>query len=692
MPHGAGLDESRVRGYSRSMTTGHHGWSLRWLLGGVYFGIMTAILGGLALYFSYRVEEGLVSRSLTVLRGSARIGADTLTPDVQTLAQSTEPARRNDAVKGIERTLRGLHLRTFARRVALLTKDGKVVTLRLTQLSRRGRVLGYGAPRAAETPFTSTAQPSSRFDPEVRDAIHFNDLGENIRPNPSADGEITFYMAVPVQIRERVPIPTDVFMPTKPTIRHHLVTRYILLLAVPLTEIYETISSMKTAIGLAFLAALLVMLAVNTFVSNAISQPLANLSEAAQRVASGNLDERVQPSGITELASLADSFNLMADQLQTFISTLASERAQAEAMLASMADAVLVTNTDGQILLLNNAAEILLGLQADTTVGKTLTEAQLHFEMDVLLQKTLASETSLRHDVVLTRPTERFVEVHMAPVKVDGQTIGVVIVLYDMTNERRLAQIRRDFVANVSHELRTPVTSIRAIAETLLDGGLEEPEMARDFLATVTAESERLTALLDDLLHLSQIESGRRHLALETLDLARLVNDVAQRLITPITAKGQRLVLDIPAPMPTPADRDALIQVLINLMDNARKYSPEGATITVRAIQDQRFTYLRVSDTGFGIPHEEQERIFERFYRVDKARSRAQGGTGLGLSIVKHLVELHGGWIAVESAPGVGSVFTVTLPRHTGVASPEDAGERASGFSQSDDRQMPARE
>ncbi len=673
------------------MTMGQHGWPLRWLLGGIYFGIMTAILGGLALYFSYRVEEGLISRSLTVLRGSARIGADMLSPDVQALAQSPDPAQRNDAIKGIERTLRGLHLRTFARRVALLTKDGKVVTLRLTLLSKRGATLGQSAPRYAETPFTSMPQPSSRYDPEVRDASHFNDLGEHLRPNPAADGELTFYMAVPVQIRERVPVPKDVFIPTKLPVRHRLVTRNILLLAVPLTEIRETVSSMKTAIGLAFLAALLVMLLTTTVVSNTISRPLATLSDAAQRVAGGHLDERVRPSGIIELASLADSFNQMSGQLQRIISTLASERAQAEAMLASMADAVLVTNPAGQILLLNNAAENLLALQAEATVGKTLSEAQLHFEMDVLLQKTLASETPLRHDIVLTRPTERFVEVHMAPVKVEEQTIGVVIVLYDMTNERRLAQIRRDFVANVSHELRTPVTSIRAMAETLLDGGLDDPEMARDFLGTVTAESERLTALLDDLLHLSQIESGRRHLAVDTLDLAELVDHIAQRLIAPITAKGQRLVLDIPTPTPARADRDALIQVLINLMDNARKYSPEGATITVRALQDERHTYLRVSDTGFGIPPEEQERIFERFYRVDKARSRTQGGTGLGLSIVKHLVELHGGWITVESSPGVGSIFTVTLPRQTAEEPPEDAGERASGTALPDDRQMSAR-
>ncbi|HOF86873.1 MAG TPA: ATP-binding protein [Armatimonadota bacterium] len=649
--------------------------SLRWLIGGIYFSLTAVLLGGLALFFSYRVEADLEARTLTVLRGNARNGADWLSPSVETFTHPANAEARINAAKEIKRTLSRIYLSTYARRVALLTKDGKVVDL--------------GERQAAELPYTATPSPSSRYDPEVRDAVFLRDLGEDIRENPAAAGERTFFVAVPVKIREAVPIPKDLFLPTTPTPRTRWVARHVLLIAVPLTGIQETVASMKVAIGLAFLAALLVLLVVNTLVSNSISRPLATLSAAAQRIADGQLDERVPPVGASEVASLGDSFNQMADQLRRFISTLASERAQAQAILTSMADAVLVTDTAGNILLLNQAAEALLGLHGPAVQGKTLSEALLPYELDTLLQQALTTQAPVRLDLAITRPSERFVEAHVAPVSAGEQPVGVVIVLYDMTNERRLAQIRRDFVANVSHELRTPVTSIRAMAETLLDGALDDPAVARDFLTTITGESERLTALLDDLLHLSRLESGRRPLARDPLDLVDIIHHVAQRLMTPITEKGQRLVLEMPDALPFTGDRNALIQILVNLLDNARKYSPEGAQITVRITSTPAQVAIHVADTGIGISREDRERIFERFYRVDKARSRAQGGTGLGLSIVKHLVEQHGGAIAVESEVGVGSQFTVRLP-HVGDSPPEDAGERPSGSPRPDAGQISA--
>jgi len=657
------------------MMMSRRGISLRWLIGGLYFCLAAVLLGGLALFFSYRVEADLRSRTLTVLRGNARNGADWLSPSVETFTHPASAEERINAAKEIKRTLSRIYLSTYARRVALLTKDGKVVDL--------------GERQAAELPYTANPSPSSRYDPEVLNAVLLRDLGEVIRENPTAGGELTFFVAVPVKIREAVPIPKDLFLPTKPKPRTRWVARHVLLIAVPLTGIQESVASMKAAIGLAFFAALLVLLVVNTLVSNSISRPLATLSIAAQRLADGHLDERVPPVGASEVASLGDSFNQMADQLRRVISTLAGERAQAHAILSSMADAVLVTDTAGHILLLNRAAETLLGMRDPAILGKTLSEALLPYELESLLQQALTTQAPVRLDLSITRPSERFVEAHVAPVSVNEQPIGVVIVLYDMTNERRLAQIRRDFVANVSHELRTPVTSIRAIAETLLDGAVADPEVARDFLSTITGESERLTALLDDLLHLSQLESGRRPLVHDPLDLVAIVHHVAQRLMAPITEKGQQLALEIPDALPITGDRNALIQILVNLLDNARKYSPEGARITVHATASVSQVIIRVADTGIGISREDQKRIFERFYRVDKARSRAQGGTGLGLSIVKHLVEQHDGTITVESEVGVGSQFTVVLPRKDGTP-PEDAGERASGSPLPDAGQMPA--
>jgi two-component system phosphate regulon sensor histidine kinase PhoR len=217
------------------------------------------------------------------------------------------------------------------------------------------------------------------------------------------------------------------------------------------------------------------------------------------------------------------------------------------------------------------------------------------------------------------------------------------------------------------------------MAESLLEAGYDDPEVAVDFLRTIASEGERLTGLLDNLLKLSHLESDRRLITPEELDLSLLIRHVAERVIAPITDKHQQLLLEIPVYLPVTVDRDAIMQIVLNLVDNARKYSPDGGTISVQAERDEVLR-IKVTDTGFGIPTEDQERIFERFYRTTQARTQVQGGTGLGLAIVKHLVELHEGRIFVESEVGVGSTFTVVIPQPGGEKStPEDVGERSSG-------------
>jgi two-component system phosphate regulon sensor histidine kinase PhoR len=304
-----------------------------------------------------------------------------------------------------------------------------------------------------------------------------------------------------------------------------------------------------------------------------------------------------------------------------------------------------------------------------------LTEAITSCELQDLLEQTITTGIPLRRELTITHPLEHIVEVHLAPVEVEEHTLGVVIVLYDITQQRRLEHIHKDFVANVSHELRTPVASIRAMAETLLDAGDDQQEIATEFLQTIIGESERLTSLLEDLLNLARIESGNRMVTLEAFDLAELIRHVAQRVMAPVTEKHQQLILELPEELMVMADRDALFQIMINLLDNARKYSPDGGVISVSAFLTDVLR-IAVTDTGYGIPPVEIERIFERFYRVDKARSRAQGGTGLGLAIVKHLVEIQGGQITVRSEVGAGSTFTVILPQPDLVARmTEEAGE-----------------
>lgn len=634
-------------------------WSLRWVIGGIYFLIMATLLGALAIFFAGRTEQEMLTRMTRTLRAQAYLGADMLGPQVRASREQAAAGLHNQRDYFVP-TMRRIFVRTGARAL-LIDLDGELL---------------------AEVPPTGL-NPKGHYiaRPEVQEALGPEGWGQDTRLNRET-GEMTRFIAVPVLVQEaqggrRAPA----VWKTRPDSQYsnRWSTQAVLVLATPLTEVQTTMSNINTAITLAFIGGMLVLLLINAGVSNYISQPLATVSAAAERFARGDLEESVMPSGAAEIVSLGDSFNHMAEQLRGTISRLAEERAQAEAILASMFDGVLVTDNDGTLLLINRTAEQICGVFGPAIIGKSLTDAIGNDDLRELLAQTIDTRLPLKHEVIFERDIVRIVEVHLAPVEVDERQLGVVIVLYDITHQRKLEQVQRDFVANVSHELRTPVTSIKAMAETLLTVGGDDPAITGEFLETIVSESDRLTGLLDDLLHFSRVESQHSLLTPERLNLCELINHVTQRVIAPIAAKGQQLVIDMPEQLWLTGDRDALVQVLVNLLDNARKYSPEGSTITVTATQDE-MTRVAISDTGIGIPAGELERIFERFYRVDKARSRAQGGTGLGLAIVKHLVELHAGRIFVESTAGVGSRFTVVFPQEKGeTLAPEEEGDLASG-------------
>jgi len=688
-----------------------HRWSLRWIIGGIYFCIMVIILSALAIYFSQRTARDYKETVAWTLRGQAMLGADLLRPvivelgDVQSAEQENEAqiskvtqdipgadrlaparlkqehdkleARKAELFTNIKDMLRGIHIRTAARRVVLLDRYGNLMACTPSK----------GLPITLDSIHLNPDLDAMTLQPEVQQMLRGEEWGNNIRFNPSTNEELLF-TAVPVLAKSHRPeSPTfggwtagtpepEVIVAKRPI--HKLA---ILVLATPTVEINDTVSRMRGAIVLAFAGALFVLILINIGVSNYISRPLAVLSAAAERFAHGRLTERIVPTDALEIASLGESLNRMAEQLRVTISRLAEERAQAEAILTSMVDGVLVTDTHGHILLINQSAEQILGLTGAAILGRTLPEVIAHADLLELVQKTLATRLPSRQELTFTQPVEQVIEVHVAPVEVEMRPLGIVIVLYDITHQRKLEQVRRDFVANVSHELRTPVTSIRAMSETLADGGVDDAEMTHDFLQTIIGESERLTALLDDLLQLSRIESGHRTMLAEEIDLCQEIRHVAQRVIAPITAKQQTLILELPDTLPMVTDRNAIVQVMVNLLDNAQKYSPEGGVIRVHVRQEQAII-ITVEDTGIGIPTGELERIFERFYRVDKARSRAQKGTGLGLAIVKHLLEQLGGHIRVESELGVGSRFTVEFPmvaEETEKSMPEEAGELPAG-------------
>jgi two-component system phosphate regulon sensor histidine kinase PhoR len=325
---------------------------------------------------------------------------------------------------------------------------------------------------------------------------------------------------------------------------------------------------------------------------------------------------------------------------------------------------------DGRIALLNRSAEKILGFQQEELLGRQYQHANLAPELTELIAMCFGSMEHIRDERTLYFPEEVLLEINLRPMVIGGEDFaGILIVLHDITAVRRLERIRSEFVANVSHELKTPVASVKGFAETLLAGALKDEETAKSFLQIIYDESERLNRLIGDILDLSKIESKRVPLQLSPVHLNSFMDHTLQMLAPEAQKKNIDLKLLVEEDLYMEADEDRLRQIMINLLSNGISYTPEGGkvSVTVQAMnvvngEDPETIRFVIADTGIGIPRKDLPRIFERFYRVDKARSRSSGGTGLGLSIVKHLVELHKGHISVESEVGAGSRFILDLP------------------------------
>lgn len=394
-----------------------------------------------------------------------------------------------------------------------------------------------------------------------------------------------------------------------------------------------------------------------------VMEPLRRITEVAQRMAEGDLEQEIRISSRDEIGILAASLNNMARRLKENIDQITEERNKLAAILSSMDEGVLAIDRQGNIILINPVVEKLFRVTAEEAVGRNVIEVIRNYELERLIRKALEENIHQAVEMSFLMPDPRIFRVQLVPLRRGEEMAGIVVVLRDISELRRLEQMRSEFVANVSHELRTPLTSIRGFTETLLDGALEDPTVARHFLQIIHDEAERLTRLINDLLSLSALESRRREPNRKLLDWQRLVGEVVS-MLAPL-AQGKNLEVEVRVAEdlpPVPADRDMMGQMLINLLDNAIKYTPDGGKIKVAVWGEGDNLVLQVADTGIGIPPESLPRIFERFYRVDKARSRELGGTGLGLAIVKHIVEAHGGRIEVESRVNGGTSFTVYLP------------------------------
>ncbi|NBV25500.1 MAG: PAS domain-containing protein, partial [Proteobacteria bacterium] len=331
----------------------------------------------------------------------------------------------------------------------------------------------------------------------------------------------------------------------------------------------------------------------------------------------------------------------------------------------SMSEGVLVLDADGHVRLVNHALERLFAITGDIR-GRTVMEALRLHQVQELVNRTLVKGQVEGFELELpSLESNRSLQVNSAVVLgPDGRQQGLILVFHDLTRLKQLENTRRDFVANVSHELRTPLSMIKGYVETLIDGAKDKPEVATKFLQTIDKHADRLTYLIEDLLTISRLESGQIVMNLQPTDLQTVAERVLGDLESKAAAKPSTLINEVPADTLAHADADRLQQVLFNLVDNAIKYGRSGGHVTIGARQkDAKLIELWVRDDGPGIPPEAQSRVFERFYRVDKARSRDAGGTGLGLAIVKHIVQSHGGEVWVESEPGHGAAFFFTLPQ-----------------------------
>lgn len=415
-------------------------------------------------------------------------------------------------------------------------------------------------------------------------------------------------------------------------------------------------------VGYLFLVALVAILCSASF-AQGLTSPMHQITKMAQKIKAGDFNLQIFPPTRDEMGQLAMAINQMARTIREKVEELSLVKDRLETIINYMASGVLLLNSKGEIILANPAAETIFGLTTNNYLGRHNLEVIRNYHLNERAQETLKSGDLITADFKLIFPEERELRAYFAPLPLERTGKGVLVVLHDVTALRQLEKTRTDFVANASHELRTPLTVIKGFAETLLDGALEEPNTSRKFVSIIHQETERLIRLVEDLLDLATLETEKIELEKKPLSLGPLIREIAVELKNSVEKKGLKLFLDVSWDLPqVQGDRGWLHQVLLNLLDNALKYTPSGGQIRIGAWQEGDEIKVEVEDTGVGIPQKDLPRIFERFYRVDKARSRQLGGTGLGLSIVKHIIERHGGKIGIKSEEGRGTKVWFTLP------------------------------
>ena len=437
----------------------------------------------------------------------------------------------------------------------------------------------------------------------------------------------------------------------------------VIRLALPLVNVEKVLKSIRESIIFSIIFALALAFVLGSLLTAGIIKPVNKIIQVSRKYAKGDFSHKIYHDSQDEIGELASTLNKMAYDIEEKIKDISSQSQQLKAVFNSMIEGVVLTDKTGSILSVNQSIERIFKVRREDVEGKVFLEAIRNNDIAEIISSIIESGKPVSKEIALAYPVQRIFEVNATPIFYNNSISGSLLVIHDITEIRRLENMRRDFVANVSHELKTPLTSIKGFVETLLGGALEDKENNRNFLKIIQDHTDRLDKLVNDLLALSSLESKGIVINRKDFNLSLQVEEIIKGFKSQMKNKGIKVLNQLPKELIINADESRMEQVFINFIDNAIKFNKDKGDIIISCQLFEDKIKIVIEDSGMGIPQRDIPRIFERFYRVDKARSRELGGTGLGLSIVKHIIELHGGSVGIESTEGLGSKFWFILPR-----------------------------
>lgn len=520
---------------------------------------------------------------------------------------------------------------------ALVKNLGPRIKSRITIVNNQGKVLADSEKSQVEV----LKMESHADRPEIRLALAGN-IGEEIRYSSTLKIDM-LYVALPIREKDQI----------LGAVR----------LALPLSNVQRTLSVIKRAILLSLLFALGLAFVLGSVLTAGIIKPINKIIHISRKFSTGDFSHTILLDSQDEIGELAATLNKMAKDIEDKIREVQIQNQHLKAILESMVEGIIVTDKSSHIVSINPTVEKIFKITKQDVEGKLFLEVIRNNDIAEIINNVLKNRRFFSCELLLVWPVQKIFRVDATPIFEKEMVSGCLVMIHDITEIRRLETMRKDFVANVSHELKTPLTSIKGFVETLLEGALEDKENSRHFLQIIQDHANRLDNLVSDLLDLSHLESQEIKLETQSFDLKGLTDDILASFKSQLKRRSIKAENILSSGLIVKADKNKIGQVLTNLLDNAIKFNQEKGSVKIYSQDLDDKIKISVEDSGIGIPEKDIPRIFERFYRVDKARSRELGGTGLGLSIVKHIVELHNGSVGVESTEGFGSKFWFILPK-----------------------------